>query len=93
MTVKIKEEKALRGSNEFVITWEGESHAQTYVEVKAILDAEPMVERHVHLVQLERISAIVKEPWHFEQLKALFESHGFVVVNKGQPTAVAADHH
>ena len=83
-TVKIKREKSLQGANEFIVTWEGEHYKSTYYEVKTILEGEPMVTQQVFLHQLQRISAIVKEPWTFEQLKALFESHGFAVVNKAE---------
>ena len=92
-TVKIRQEKAMQGANEFILTWEGDSDKQAFYELKAVLESEPMVMRHVVLYQQHRISATVKEPWRYEQLKALFEAHGFSVVNKNNPGNDASDHH
>jgi hypothetical protein len=87
-TVKIKQEKTLQGAHEFIVTWEGGEYKPLYYEVRAILDAEPMVTQVVFLHQLQRISAVVREPWTFENLKALFQGHGFAVMDKNAPADV-----
>jgi hypothetical protein len=87
-TVKLKQEKTLQGAHEFIVTWEGGEYKPLYYEVRAILDGEPMVTQVVFLHQLQRISAVVREPWTFEHLKALFEAHGFAVMNKNVPAHV-----
>ena len=90
-TVKIKQEpKVLSGAHEFILTWEGDDYKTTYYAVKEVLEAEPMVQSHVFLYNLQRISAIVKDPWTFEQLRVLFESKGFQVMDKSQ---TSAEHH
>lgn len=91
-TVKIKHEKVATGMNEYIITWEGSEYKPTYYAVKAVLDAEPMVASHVFLHQAQRISAMVREPWTFDHLRALFEAQGFAVVNKDDPALEAAEH-
>jgi hypothetical protein len=87
LTVKIKLEKALPDANEFILTWEGGDYKTTYYAVKEILEAEPMVRQQVFLYQQQRISAIVKHPWTFEQLRVLFEARGFQVMDKSNTTA------
>lgn len=93
-TVKIRlEPKNLPDAHEFTITWEGVSgYKATYYEVKAVLDAEPMIQQYVFLHNVQRISAIVKNPWSFAELKALFEGHGFAVMDKGQVGNPSAEH-
>jgi hypothetical protein len=91
--VKIKQEKTLPEAHEFIITWEGGSgYKALYYEVKAVLDAEPMVQQQIFLHNAQRISAIVKAPWTFVELKALFEAHGFGVMDKSQNGNGSAQH-
>jgi hypothetical protein len=90
-TVKIKEEKALLHANEFIITWEGDDYKGLYYEVSAILASTNMVEKQVFFNELQRLSVIVSKPWKFEELRDLFESHGFTVFNKAQPSSDAVD--
>jgi hypothetical protein len=91
-TVKIRQEKALTGANEFIITIEGGDYNTLRLQVEEILDNEPMVVRHVFFSQLQRISAIVKDPWTFANLKAIFEANGFVVFDKGNARNPSVEH-
>lgn len=90
LTVKIKQEKTLPDAHEFILTWEGGDYKSTYYAVKDVLDSESMVVSYVFLHVQQRISAIVKNPWKLENLKALFESRGFQVVDKSNN---ASEHH
>ena len=87
-TVKIKQEKDLPYGHEFILTWEGGDYKATYYEVKGILEGASMVHSQTYLHQQQRISAMVKNPWTYDQLRALFESHGFQVVSKNLPPDV-----
>lgn len=79
--IKFKQVKELATAYEYEIAWEGADYKTTYYEVKGILENEPAVVKQVFLWKLRLISAVISKDKNSSDLRALFISHGFKVID------------